>query len=185
MRTGVGRLGLLALAAAGCGSAAGPSVLHGPLAFPVVIVEAYTYPLISDETPDGGWPAVDLGIQSFCILTDGLGQPAGTVMVGLQIWNPDGGPIVAGTWPFIDPSADPSSGSASLYYRDLSYNSTFQGPGVGVGGSVTLTEAGPAYVGSFATTVNGQSFSGSFSTAGPNQCACTQLSGGGESCPEF
>jgi len=53
----------------------------------------------------------------------------------------------------------------------------------GVGGSVTLTEAGPVYAGSFATTINGQSFSGSFSTDAPNQCSCTQLGNGGMSCP--
>jgi len=88
---------------------------------------------------------------------------------------------VAGSLPLIDPNGDLSSGSAFLYYRGSPAS------GSGVGGSVTLREAGPAYVGSFTTTVNGQSLSGSFSTAGPsnNQCACTQLPGGGTSCPEF
>jgi hypothetical protein len=172
---GLGRLGVLALAAAGCGSATGPAVLHGPLAFPAVKVDVSTDPLTIE-------------ISGTCGLTDGEFQPAGSVMVYLQ-WNVDGGQVVAGTSPLIDPSAEPSSGSAFLYYRDLpdGPQDPRAGEWQGVGGSVTLTEAGPAYVGSFATTVNGQSFSGSFSTAGPNnsQCACTPLSGGGQSCPEL
>jgi hypothetical protein len=127
-------------------------------------------------------------ISGNCGITDGFWQRPWTVTVDLQ-WNVDGGQVVVGTSPLIDPSAEPSSGSAFLYYRDLPDGPQDPRAGAwqGVGGTVTLTEAGPAYVGSFATTLNGQSFSGSFSTAGPNnnQCACTPLPGGGTSCPEF
>jgi hypothetical protein len=101
---------------------------------------------------------VYLAIQNFCD-TDNP-QPEWRT-VGIQIWNPEGGPVLPGTWPFIDPNGSLSSGSAFLYY----------GGDPGVGGSVTLTEAGPVYVGSFGTSVNGQTLSGSFSTAAPSQCA--------------
>jgi hypothetical protein len=187
MRTMLGRLGLLALAAAGCGSPSGPAVLHGALAFPVVRVDESPSPVVGEGSPDGGWPGIYLEISGVCLITDGEFQPAGSVMVFLQLWNPDGGPIVAGTWPLIESSADPRSGSASLYYRDLpdGPQDPRAGQWQGMGGSVTFTEVGPVYAGSFTTTINGQGLSGSFSTGGPNQCACTPLPGGGESCPEF
>jgi hypothetical protein len=167
-------LGVLALAAAGCGSSSGPAILHGPLAFPVAIVDESPNAMSGQGAPDGGWPGVYLELLSVCYISAGT-DFAKLKEVDLQIWNPDGGPIVAGTWPLIDPNGDLSFGSAFLYCAGYP----------GVGGSVTLTAAGPAYVGSFATTVNGQSLSGSFSTAAPNQCACTPLPGGGMSCPEF
>jgi hypothetical protein len=169
-----GRLGALALAAAGCGSTPGPADLHGALAFPAVSVEASTDPLTVE-------------ISGNCGVTDGYWQRPNTVTVYLQ-WNLDGGPV-AGTWPLIDPSAGSTSDSASLYYRDLpdGPDDPRAGDWQGVGGTVTLIEAGPDYAGSFTTTVNEQRLSGSFSTAGPNndQCACTTLPGGGMSCPAF
>jgi hypothetical protein len=174
MGTRLGSLGVLALAAAGCGGSSGPAVLLGSLAFPVVIVYGSPSPVVGEGAPDGGWPGIDLELMSLCYISDsGFAWP---MTVYLTFWNPDGGQVITGTWPFIDPSADPSTGSASVSYRGDSF-------GVGVGGSVTLTEAGPAYVGSFVTTVNGQSLSGSFSTAAQNQCGCTQLADGGMSCP--
>ena len=172
------RLGALALAAAGCGGSTGPAVLHGPLAFPVVIVDEFPSPVIAEGAPDGGWPGIYLDLPSFCYIADGPFQ--GGTDVNFQIWNADGGPIVPGTWPLIDPNGDLSSGSAFLYYRGNPL-----GLGVGVGGSVTLIEAGPAYVGSFVTTINGQSLSGSFSTDAPNQCGCTHPDDGGRSCPWY
>jgi hypothetical protein len=102
-------------------------------------------------------------------------------MVLLEIWNRDGAHVVTGTWPLIDPGGDLASGSAALRY----YRADPPGSGIGVGGSVRLTVAGPTYVGSFDTTVNGESLSGSFSTAVPNECACTMLANGATECPFY
>jgi hypothetical protein len=176
MRARVLELGVLALAAAGCGSNPGPADLQGPLAFSVVIVSESSATMTGEGAPDGGWPGIDLDLQNFCYTTDGLSFPE-MKAVSLQIWNTDGGPLAPGTRPLTDPNGDSSSGSAFLYYRGDA------GPGWGVGGSVTLTQAGPAYVGSFSTTVSGTSLSGSFSTAAPNLCACTTSSGGVRLCP--
>jgi hypothetical protein len=175
MNEALRKLALLAVTAAGCGSGSGPAVLHGPLAFPVVVVDVDTYPLSGSGAPDAGW-AFDLSIQSACFLTDGEFQDM--KIVDLQIWSPDGGPPVTGTWPLIDPIADLGSGSAIVYYRGQPAS------GPGVGGSITLTATQPAYVCSFVTTINGQSLSGTFSTAGPDQCICTALPNGGMECPE-
>lgn len=174
MINGLDKLTLLAVAA-GCGSSSAPAVLGGPLAFPIAVVYVSTYGQIGEGAPDGGWPAININLQTPCYINDGFNL--GLKQLMLDIWNPDGGPIVTGTWPFIDANADPSSGGATIFYRA-------NPGGSGVGGSVTLTAAGPAYVGSFFTTINGQRLSGTFSSVAPNQCACTKLPGGGTECPD-
>jgi hypothetical protein len=150
----------LLVALASCGSS-GPGSLQGAGAFTVVKVSAFSNPGITDGgIPDSG-PNVSIGSPS------DSGSFVQILFLGQCSLMTNGSVVDVFTLFISNPDGGPiGTGTFPL------------NPG-----SVTLTEAGWAYVGSFSTTVNGQSLSGSFSTSAPNQCACTQLPGGETECP--
>jgi hypothetical protein len=157
--------GVLALAACS------PNSLSGPLAFSVNT--AFATPGLGPAIPafpgatgiyllDQAYTAS--GCDAYFLEDNGGVTELAQVVIGVA--PPDGGQVSAGTFEVQGESVAPSARTAQVSYLDPA--DIDGGWAFGVGGSITLTEAGPTYAGSFSTTINGEKISGDFSVPSCN-----------------